>query len=284
MDIIVTGAYGRVGTSLLDHQSGTFEYTPFDQFEHPQFKTIVGNVSEYTDVKQAFQNRDGVIHLAADPRVDADWESVLQNNIIGGYNCLDACRQCEIETVVLASSNHVVGMYEKDHAPEIYNTDYDLLLDAQTPVRPDSCYGTSKIFLEGLGRYYVENYTYPKHVYVLRIGSVRYPKYDHPYGDAERGVDSGLWERESNEYDRAVTRMKATWQSRRDAASLIECCLDHNNSPFEIFYGVSDNSRKWFDIEHAHSVVGYTPQDSGDDWQSPPKNHQDSDFVLYDDK
>lgn len=270
MDAIITGAYGRVGTALLDHQSGRFEYTPFDRRVHPQLETIEGDISEYEIVNNSFKNMDAVVHLAANPNVDGDWPSILENNIIGAYNCLEACRQQKVESVVLASSNHVVGMYETDHAPEIYKSTHDLLLDHTAPVRPDSFYGTSKVFLEALGRYYVENYPYPKRVYVLRIGSVRYPKYDHPFGDAERGVDQGKWTQGSKEYQQKVTRMRATWQSRRDVAALIECCLQDNSVSFQIFYGVSNNDCRWFDIEHAKKIVGYDPVDSADDWEHPP--------------
>jgi nucleoside-diphosphate-sugar epimerase len=270
MDIIVTGAYGRVGTALLEYQASRFKYTPFDQHDNPEIDTIIGDISEYGQMKEAFKNRDGVVHLAADSNVDANLNSILQNNIIGGYNCLEACRETEVETAVLASSNHVVGMYEKEHAPQIYEKEHELILDNRSQVRPDSLYGTSKLFLEGLGRYYAENYTYPKQVYALRIGSVRYPKYDHPFGDAEAGVENGQWERESDEYNQQVKRMKATWQSRRDVASLIECCLNDDDVIFDIFYSISDNDRGWFDIEHAKTVVGYEPNDSGDEWHTRP--------------
>lgn len=283
MDVTVTGAYGRVGTALLDHQRGKFEYTPFDRRDHPRLNTLIGDVSDFKTLEDPFEKSHGVVHLAADPHVDANWESVLQNNIIGGYNCLEACRQCEVETIVLASTNHVVGMYEIEHSPELYETDYELTLDHRTPIRPDSFYGTSKVFLEALGRYYVENYDYPEHVYVLRIGSVRYPKYDHPYGDAERGVENGTWDRESEEYCQSVRRMKATWQSRRDAASLIECCLEDDSVTFDIFYGVSDNERSWFDIEHAREVIGYKPQDSADAWEAPPDDTTSLDSVAFED-
>lgn len=273
MNVIVTGACGRVGTALLDHQSDRFDYTPFDRTSHPQKETIEGDISDYPTVEAAFENRDGVVHLAADSAVDAPWDSVLQNNIVGAYNCLEACRQQEVDTAVLASSNHVVGMYEEEHAPELYDEEFDLTLDHRSPVRPDSLYGTSKAFLESLGRYYVENYEYPASVYALRIGSVRPPEYDHPFGDAEAGVEEGAWERHSDRYRQEVRRMKATWQSRRDVASLIECCLRDDSVTFDIFYGVSDNSRGWFDIDRARAVLGYSPQDSGDDWESPPENY-----------
>lgn len=282
MDTLLTGAYGRVGSALLDHQTDQFEYTAFDLKDHPDLETIVGDVSDYETVRDAFENRDAVVHLAGEPQVDAGWESILPNNIIGAYNCLEACRQCEVETAVLASSNHVVGMYEQEHAPQLYEPGYGLLLDHETPVRPDSCYGTSKVFLEALGRYYAENYAYPERVYALRIGSVRYPNCDHPFGDAEAGVENGQWERDSEAYQQTVRRMKATWQSRRDVASLIECCLRDDAVTFEIFYAVSDNSRRWFDIEHPRAVVGYDPQDSGDDWERPPEQIEETDSAVTD--
>lgn len=269
-DVIVTGANGRVGTALFEHQNEEYEYTPFDKKPHPDRETIIGKISNYESIKEAFEGMDGVVHLAADPNINAPFESILENNIIGAYNCLEACRECELSDAVLASSNHVVGMYEKEFAPELYEKDHDLLLDHHSPPRPDSLYGVSKVFLEAIGRFYVEAYEYPKRVYALRIGSVRSPEYDNPYGDAEKGVEKGKWERDSAPYRREIQRMRATWHSRRDVADLIESCLQDETVTFDIFYGVSDNGASWFDISHAKARIGYTPQDSADEWEHPP--------------
>jgi nucleoside-diphosphate-sugar epimerase len=274
MRVLVTGAFGRIGTALIANQSSEFDYRYVDREPHPSIESIVADISEYSSLEQAFDGHCGVVHLAAASSVDADWKPVLENNIIGTYNCLQICREQQISTVVLASSNHVVGMYEDEHAPDLYSLDHDLLLDHRTPVRPDSHYGSSKVFTEVLGRYYVENYEYPKQVYALRIGSVRDPEYDHPYGDAERGVENGQWERGSEAYDRSVRRMKATWQSRRDVAQLIERCLADDNVEFDIFYGISDNERRWLDLDHARTVLGYDPQDVGEAWDSPPSDQR----------
>ncbi len=270
MSVLVTGAYGRVGMSLIEHNSGEFEYTSFDRQDHSIKETIVGDVSNYEAVYDAIKGNDSVVHLAAEPQVDAMWGSVLENNIIGSYNCIKACRESQVESLVLASTNHVVGMYEQEHAPELYKKKYDLLLDHHSPPRPDSYYASSKLFMEGLGRYYVENYEFPKQVYALRFGSIRCPEYDHPFGDAERGVENGDWIRGSKEYQWSVRRMKATWQSRRDAAQLIECCLKDSSVEFDVFYGVSDNDRRWFDLERARAILGYHPEDNGENWESPP--------------
>ncbi len=161
-------------------------------------------------------------------------------------------------------------MYEQEHRPDLYELEYDLLVDNDDPIRPDSHYASSKAFNEAQARYYVEAYEYPKQVYVLRIGSVRNADQDHPYADAEQGVKNGDWKRNSERYTQEVKRMKATWQSRRDAAHMIATCLEDDSVTYDIFYGISNNDRRWFDLEHAKSVLGYQPKDNGEDWDEPP--------------
>lgn len=169
-------------------------------------------------LRPAFDEIDAVIHLAGSPETDGTWEGVHANDIVGMQNVLRATREASVDTFVFGSANHVVGMYEVDNAPGIYYPDFDPRVTHDAPHRPDSYYGTSKTFGEDLGRYYVENYDSPTQFYALRICSVRHEEYDHPYGDAEHGVDDGDWERGSDEYDEMVAHMKAMWQSRRDLA------------------------------------------------------------------
>ncbi len=269
-EVLVTGAFGRVGTALIEHLSDRYSFDYLDRVESADHSSITADIAALNDIQPAFNGQDGVVHLAADPSTEASWDSTLRNNIVGTYNCLEAARQAEVESVVFASSNHVVGQYETELAPELYQKGHGVVLDHRTPPRPDSFYGTSKLFGEGLGRQYVENFDYPKRFYVLRIASVRSPEYDHPYGDAERGVAAGEFDRGSAAYRRAVERMKATWHSRRDLAHLVDCCLSDESVTFDVFYGVSDNATRWFDLEHARSVVGYRPEDQADEWNDPP--------------
>ncbi|WP_423747510.1 NAD(P)-dependent oxidoreductase (plasmid) [Haladaptatus sp. SPP-AMP-3] len=279
MDVVVTGVYGRCGTAIIDnlHDRPEYDFTYFNRSDRPDdhpygdYDTVVGDVAEYGKVRDAFEGQDAVVHLAAYPYTDGDWGEILEPNIIGMYNALEAAREAEVESFVFGSTNHVMGMYEQAHKPELYSPTYDLVIDDTDPVRPDSYYGASKSFGEDLGRYYVENYEYPKRFYALRICSVRMPEYDHPYGDAEIGVEEGEWERNSAEYDEQVARMKATWQSRRDFAHQIDCCLQDESVEFDIFSGVSDNRRRWYDLEHARAKIGYNPQDDGEEWDAPPE-------------
>ncbi|MFC5134663.1 MULTISPECIES: NAD-dependent epimerase/dehydratase family protein [Haloferacaceae] len=278
MDVLVTGPYGRVGTAIIDnlHDEPEYEFTYLNRSDrdadHPygQYETVVADVGDFEAIRPAFEDVDAVIHLAAYPYTDGTWDDILEPNVVGTYNVLEAAREAEVDSVVFGSTNHVMGMYEEEFAPELYELDFDLALSHEDPVRPDSYYGTSKVFGEALCRQYVERYEYPKHCYMVRICSVRHPEYDHPYGDAERAVDEGELERGSEEYDRQVRRMKAMWQSRHDFAHQVECCLRDEDVEYGVFNGVSDNDRRWFSIENARHDLGYDPQDNGEEWGEPP--------------
>jgi nucleoside-diphosphate-sugar epimerase len=231
---------------------------------------VVGNVTAAERPRTTAAGRDAMVHMAAHPYTDGDWGDVLEPNIVGTYDALEAARRAEMESFVFLSTNHVMGMYEAEHSPELYDPEYGLVLDHTDPVRPDSLYGASKAFGEQLGRYYVESHEYPEQFYAIRVCSVRMPEYDHPYGDAESAVDAGDVERGSDAYAEQVARMKCTWQSRRDFAHQVECCLRDDDVAFDVFYGVSDNHCRWFDLERARSRVGYDPQDDAEKWDEPP--------------
>ncbi|QLG29973.1 NAD(P)-dependent oxidoreductase (plasmid) [Halorarum halophilum] len=289
MDVLATGVYGRCGTAIIEHlhDRDEYDFTYLNRSDrsddHPWggYDTYLADVTDYEAMRPAFDGQDAVIHLAAFPYTYGSWEDVKGPNTDGIYNALEAARAAEVETFVYGSTNHVMGMYEIDNAPEIYYGDADVMIDHTDPKRPDSIYGATKSFGEDLGRYYVENHEHPKRFYAIRICSVRMPEWDHPYGDAERMVQEGEFEagsgenqqieRGSEEYEEQVARMKCMWQSRRDFAHQVDCCLQDDSVEFDIFNGVSDNDRRWYDIEHAREVLGYNPQDNGEDWDAPPE-------------
>jgi nucleoside-diphosphate-sugar epimerase len=273
MNTIITGAHGVVGTAVTEHSSARYtlldkhspDATLSDGTDHPHIdrKTLTTDVSNLDALVDAFDGHDQVVHLAGSPSPDAPYAAVERNNVRGTHNALEAARQTDVEAFVFASSNHVVGLYEDEHAPRLYNPDYDLTVDHESPIRPDSHYGSSKAAGEAWGRQYAE--LYGIQFYALRIGSVRPPRWDHPFGDAERGVEEGSWDRKSQEYQRQAARLRCTWQSRRDFAHMVEQCLADDSVEFDIFYGVSDNPDTWFDVTHARERIDYEPRDSAGD-------------------
>jgi len=292
--VLVTGPYGEAGEAILDrlHPKEKYEFTYLNRSDHPDYDTHVADVADYEAIRPAFDGQDAVVHLAAQSDAGADFEDVVDPNIVGIYNVLRAMREADVPKLVFASSQRVMGLYEEDHAPELYAEDYPseydpLRLDHRTPAKPDGYYGASKAFGEHVCRVHARREGAPEQVYALRIASVRTAEYDHPYGDAERGVQrseehqvegdeawdqsqTGSWERGSEEYREMVDRLKATWTSQRDFAHLLECCLADDDVTYDVFYAVSDNAARWFDTGHAKAVLGYEPRDDASEWDGPP--------------
>ena len=277
MTVLITGAHGTVGTAItqncnfdydiLDKQQAPNELSDGTAHPHTSSNQIFADISNKNEITYLFSGYDAIVHLAGSAEVGSSFDQVHRNNIRGVYNCLEAAKHNNINDFIFASSNHVIGQYEKEHAPELYEQDYEFTVDHTSPVRPDSHYGSSKVAGEAWGRQYADNSEIQ--FYALRLGSIRPPRWDHPYGDAERGVEQGKWKRGSDDYIEQVKRLKCTWQSRRDLAHMVECCLKDEEVTFDIFYGVSNNERSWLDIDHARDRIGYEPQDSSEEYSSP---------------
>jgi len=241
--VLLTGAGGRVGEAILDGLATEYEWRLFDRdpptAEYPG-EFIVADITDETAVREAVDGIDAVIHLAGDPRPEAPWDSVLQNNIDGTRMVYEAAVDAGVEKLAFASSNHAVGGYEtSERTPEMYRPDDDYLLDGTELPRPGNLYGVSKAAGESLGRYYHDEYDIS--VVNVRIGNLTK---GHPPIDYERG--------------------QAMWLSHRDCAHLFERCIQADYE-YEIVYGISDNDRKYYAIDRAREALGYDPQDNSAD-------------------
>jgi hypothetical protein len=283
MRILVTSAgtsYGDGWATVLAENHGVTCFGPSD---HPSIETVRGDRREYETVRTAVEGVDAIVDLPADIDEGAGWEP-HHRMLQGTHNLLRAAEEAEIQQYVVGSTNKTVEGYEIRNAPEVYETDSEFTVDHTVPPRPTKPYAVSRLYAEFLakmyaqstdwqvGRHVTRQRAFPTQVYVVRWGSVRLtPGMDHPYSDAEYGVENGLWERDSRQYELAVKRMKATWLSGDDLGHLLECILHDDGVTFDIFYGVSDNDRRWLDIEHAAERLGYDPQDNGEEWAGPPE-------------
>ncbi len=247
--VLITGVTGRIGRIALDDLKDDYEITGFARRPMDGIRHFRGDISDMQAVLKAFEGQDAVVHLAANPSDRARWESIWPYNMVGMYNALEACRVHGVQRMVFASSNHATGMYERDHPyHHIVKGEYDgvdvstlPLVSHKSEVRPDGYYGAAKAFGEALGRYYSEEHGIS--VICLRIGSVI--DWDNP----TRNI-----------------RHFATWQSHRDLADQIRKSIEASEAvKFDILYGVSDNKWRFWDIEHARHVIGYSPQDNADD-------------------
>ena len=253
--VLVTGSDGLLGRLLMDawRESETYELVGLARTPGP-YSDVVADVQDLAALTLACKGVDAIVHLAATSAVDSSWDAVLNSNLIGTYNIFEAARRAGVRQVVYASSNHAVGTFETANAPELWDLDDPRQIDETAEIRPDSLYGASKVFGEAMARYYVDHHGL--RAVCLRIGAARSP--EDPSHPAQ------LWtsDRDDEENIRQQRRrMRAVWLSERDWVQLIEKSLQTEHD-WVLCYGISDNPRKIWDIDHAREVLEYVPRDA----------------------
>ena len=252
--VLVTGAEGTIGTAVREHLGKRYDLRSLTRTEQP-FPSHIADITDLDAIRPAFAGVDVVVHLAASPAVETPWAEILPNNLVGTYNVFEASRQAGVGTVVFASSNHAIGMYELDGAPSLYELGDDRVYDERVEVRPDSLYGVSKVYGEALGRMYHE--LHGMRVVCLRIGSVRAD--DDPASPAM--LDSVPMPLDHLSREERRRRMRATWLSRRDCAELISRAIDAEEVGWAVVYGISDNPRQFWSLRSARELLGFEPRD-----------------------
>jgi len=236
--VLITGAAGRIGKVLTEGLHKRYQLrvlynrTVLDQQYDEE--VMVANITDLEKMEEAVDGMDAVVHMAGNPSGGASFKETVEANIIGTHNIYEACKRRDVKRVILASTNHVTGMYEKKGP--IYTT-WDM------PVRPDSYYGASKAYGEALGRYYVDQYGLS--VICHRIGSFQ--------------PISAVINRKSD-------RILSTWMSYKDTVQLVWRSIEASGKiDFAIYYGISGNTRAYFDIQNAREEIGYKPEDNSED-------------------
>lgn len=253
--VAVTGATGLIGRLLMDawRTSGTYDAIGLGRREDPAVD-VVADITDLDALVDAFQGADAVVHLAATSAVDSSWEAVFSSNLVGTRNVFEAARLVGVGQVVFASSNHAVGTYELENVPSLWDLHDTRQWDHTAELRPDSYYGVSKVYGEAMARHYVDQHGL--RAVCLRIGAVRSPEHPtHPSQAWRRDRDNEEGIRELRR------RMRAVWLSERDCVHLVERSLETERD-WALVYGISDNPRKIWDIDHAREVLGYVPLDA----------------------
>lgn len=248
--VLITGASGLIGSILGDAMNAQYDVTGVDIVNAPVLDTLIADTTDLDAIYAAFDGVDAVIDLAAMIDRDTAWDHVYSNNIPSTYNVLEASRRAGVKRVVFASSNHTTGLYENDYPySDIVAGLYDgldsnsiPLVDITMPVRPDGPYGIGKIVGEVAGRYYSERYGLS--VICLRIGTV------------------------NRENRPLIPRHFSTLLTHRDLVNLVISSLEAPSKlTFAIFYGVSNNTWRFWDISDSEQALGYLPKDNAESWR-----------------
>ena len=234
--VFITGGAGTIGTLLRNHLRDRYDLRLLFHSRVPELEpgeeNIIADIMDFEAMMEGARGVDAVVHLALVlPRGGSPGyreRMMIEANAIGTYNVYEAARQNGVQTVVFASTNHVTGYYEKE----------GVYTHPDMPVRPDGVYGAVKAFGEVLARYNSDQYG--MRMFCLRIGSCTGK--DVPVADA---------------------RHRTRWVSPRDMAQLVWRCIEEERVRFGIFYGVSGNTNRPWDIGNAQELVGYKPEDDG---------------------
>ncbi|MEM7775109.1 MAG: NAD(P)-dependent oxidoreductase [Pseudomonadota bacterium] len=228
--VLMTGAAGGIATWLrprLVERYGSLRVSDIKTPENLDSREtfVAADLANLAEVEAACDGIDGIVHLGGHS-IEGPWDTILNANIIGTYNLFEAARRKGVKRVIFASSNHAVGYYPRD-----------LRIPPDVVPRPDSRYGVSKVFGEGLGAMYA--YKHGLGVMSLRIGNVN----DQP-------VDA---------------RRLAIWISPDDIAQLCAIGLETPELVYEVVYATSDNDRSWYENARAYAL-GYRPKSQSEDY------------------
>jgi uronate dehydrogenase len=247
--VLITGARGLIGQVLHKTLAEDYELAGVDTRRRGRDGLARADMTRLRHAERAVEGADVVIDLAS-AHWQQPWDVICRNNIPAAWNTLEAARRRGVRRVIYASSNHVTGLYERDDPyVRIIAGDYDGLDPATVPristamaVRPDSPYGVGKVLGEAAARYYAEEHGLS--VLCLRIGTLN--RADRP----------------------SAARHFATLLTHADMASLVRCCIEAPpDLAFGVFYGVSANQWRIWDINDARHTIGYEPRDDAEKWR-----------------
>lgn len=187
------------------------------------------DITDMEACRTACAGIDTVVHLAADPSPEADFEeSLLLNNFAGTYNVFRAAADKGCRRVIAASSVHAVGGYQNGQA----------VLESD-PVWPVNMYGVSKCFAEATARKFATSDGLS--TIAIRIGA-----YEAPWIAKD-----------------ATAKNLSMFLSEADMNQLLHRCIETPDLPFAILHAVSNNRERRLSITETSRLTGYKPVDDG---------------------
>ena len=244
---MITGAAGRLGRLLTHGLRGGYAVRGIDRSGGRRSEVRRVDMTKPKRIESLFDGVDTVIDLAAMPSDRLPWRDVWANNLPATLNALEAARLAGVRRFVFASSNRVTGGYEREPPyAAIVAGAYDgldpgdtRLIDVSWPVRPDGAYAIGKVVGEAAARYYSDEHGLS--TICLRIGTVT--------GDGKPHAP----------------RHFATLLTHDDLLRLVEAAV---RAPEDVrhgvYYGVSRNTWRFWDIDDAARELGYEPQDDAE--------------------
>lgn len=183
-----------------------------------------GDLRDPAVVDRLLRGVDVLIHLAG-TSAERPLPEIIDNNLIGLHQVYEGARRHQVRRVVFASSNHAFGMHSINDK---------LSLDA--PFRPDSFYGLSKVWGEAMARMYWDKHGIEG--ISVRIGTALGEPPTEP-------------------------RHLSTWLGTEDLVHLMMQCINVPGVGYLAVWGVSNNTRSYWDNSGA-ARLGFVPRQNSE--------------------
>lgn len=251
MRVLVTGAAGSIGIVLLvclaerGHEVVGVDVHPSpDGYNGPWHSADCTDPDAVAEVFAEAGTLDAVVHLAGIP-TESSLPDALHSHVVSTGVLLDAMVSAGVGRIVYASSNHAVGRTPRASVGGVLGVD--------AAPRPDTFYGVAKVAAEALLQLFADRHAID--AVSCRIGSF-----------TERPE---------------TTRALSSWLSPDDAVRMFEAALTAPAPGFAVLYGISANTRAWWDLEPGRRL-GYEPEDDAEEFAAQvPARAEDADEVGF---
>ncbi|MGE3541268.1 MAG: NAD-dependent epimerase/dehydratase family protein [Candidatus Tectimicrobiota bacterium] len=277
--VLLTGAAGYIASQMLPTFRAQYELTLIDVTQKNRQGETLNDIIVLDlidpDRRQYAGYFDGVhtvVHLGYKRRRGSNpLEHFFdeKQNVEMAYNVLRTAYDAGVQRVVMASSNHAADWYE--HAL-IHQQRALEVIDPYTLPLSDNFYGWAKATYEHMGFLFAcggmdfrdasgrERHTGGNlgrarklEVVMVRIG-------------APRPLDIALYRDDPMAYKRDL----GAYISPRDLTQLFQKAIDTPNIdneygvPWQVVYGISNNTRAFWSLANARKVLGYAPEDDSE--------------------
>jgi uronate dehydrogenase len=247
--VLVTGAAGSLGRVITVGLAGHgHDVVGLDLVPAPEGTTFAWHEADCADADAvaavfADERLDAVVHLAGVPE-EGSLPEELTSHVVTTAALLDAMVVHDVPRLVYASSNHAVGRTPRAAGE----------LTEQALPRPDTYYGVAKVAAESLIRLFVDRH----------------------------GIDAVSCRIGSFLEEPTSVRGLSTWLSHGDGLRMVEAALTAPAPGYAVLYGISANTRAWWDLEPGRRL-GYEPQDDAEDFadrvRPGPDDAAEAEFV-----
>jgi uronate dehydrogenase len=249
MRVLVSGAAGSLGRVITAGLTDNgHQVVGLDLVPAPEGTTFPWHEADCADADAvaavfADERLDAVVHLAGMPE-EGSLPDELTSHVITTAALLDAMVAHRVPRIVYASSNHAVG-----RTPRALGE-----LTEQALPRPDTYYGVAKVAAEALLQLFADRHGLD--AVSCRIGSFL----EEP----------------------TTLRGLSTWLSHGDGLRMVEAALTAPAPGYAVLYGISANTRAWWDLEPGRRL-GYEPLDDAEEFadriEARPDDEAEAQFV-----